>query len=364
MTFLRAMCRRLNRHLKPFVALPAVLVTAVAIGLVCPTLASATDTVLNLYSARHYQTDEALYTEFTRRTGIRINRIEAGDEALLERIRTEGARSPADVLLLVDAARLWRAQIDGLFQPLNSTVLNTRIPEHLRGKDDGKGAEWFGISTRARIIIYNREKVRAEDVRSYEDLANPSLKGKVCTRSASNPYMLSLIGALSEHLGEARTEAWARGVVANFARPPRGGDTDQIKAVATGECGVALANTYYLVRMMRSTQTADREAIARIGMIWPNQQSWGTHINVSGAGILRNAPNRDAAVKFLEYLASDTAQAYLAEGNNEWPVVPGVAMRNPVLDSLGKFKADTLPVGQIGRAQVTAAKIIDRVGWR
>jgi iron(III) transport system substrate-binding protein len=152
--------------------------------------------------------------------------------------------------------------------------------------------------------------------------------------------------------------------VANFARPPRGGDTDQIKAVATGECGVALANTYYLVRMMRSTQTADREAIARIGMIWPNQQSWGTHINVSGAGILRNAPNRDAAVKFLEYLASDTAQAYLAEGNNEWPVVPGVAMRNPVLDSLGKFKADTLPVGQIGRAQVTAAKIIDRVGWR
>ena len=364
MTFLRVLCSRLNRYFTLFVALPGALVITVAIGLAGPTPASAADKVLNLYSARHYQTDEALYSEFTRRTGIRINRIEAGDEALLERIRTEGSRSPADVLLLVDAARLWRAQIDGLFQPVNSAVLNTRIPEHLRGKDDGKGAEWFGISTRARIIVYNREQVRPEDVRSYEDLANPSLKGKVCTRSASSPYMLSLIGALSEHLGETRTEAWARGVVANFARPPRGGDTDQIKAVATGECGVALANTYYLVRMMRSTQTADREAIARIGMIWPNQQSWGTHINVSGAGMLRNAPNRDAAVKFLEYLAGDTAQAYLAEGNNEWPVVPGVAMRNPVLDSLGKFKADTLPVAQIGRAQVTAAKIIDRVGWR
>ncbi|MCX7229539.1 MAG: Fe(3+) ABC transporter substrate-binding protein [Burkholderiales bacterium] len=326
--------------------------------------AAAADTVLNLYSARHYQTDEALYSDFTKRTGIRINRIEAGDEALLERLRSEGANTPADVLLLVDATRLWRAQIDGMFQPVRSQALEARIPAHLRGKDDGKGAEWFAFSTRARVIVYNKATVKPDQVPSYEDLAAPAFKGKVCTRSGTHPYMLSLIGAMSEHLGEAKAEAWARGVVANFARSPRGGDTDQIKAVATGECGVALTNTYYLVRMMRSDAAADKDAVSKIGMIWPNQQTWGTHVNVSGGGVMRNAPNRAAAVKFLEYLASDSAQAYLADGNNEWPVVATAPTSNPVLASLGKFKADTLPIASVGRAQVTAAKIIDRVGWR
>jgi iron(III) transport system substrate-binding protein len=326
--------------------------------------ALASDAVLNLYSARHYQTDEALYSDFTKKTGIRINRIEAGDEALLERLRSEGRNSPADVLLLVDAARLWRAQIDGMLQPVGSKVLESRIPEHLRGKDDGKGSEWFAFSTRARVIVYNKATVKPDQVPTYESLADPSLKGKVCTRSGTHPYMLSLIGALSEHLGEAKAEQWARGVVANFARTPRGGDTDQIKAVATGECGVALTNTYYLVRLMRSEAAADKDVVSKVGMIWPNQQSFGTHVNVSGGGVMRNAPNREAAVKFLEYLASDSAQAYFAQGNNEWPVVQSAVMRNPALDSLGKFKADTLPVAQVGRAQVTAAKIIDRAGWR
>jgi iron(III) transport system substrate-binding protein len=326
--------------------------------------AAAADAVLNLYSARHYQTDEALYSDFTKRTGIRINRIEAGDEALLERLRNEGRNTPADVLLLVDAARLWRAQIDGMFQPVRSQTLESRIPAHLRGKDDGQGAEWFAFSTRARVIVYNKASVAPDLVRNYADLASPSLKGKVCTRSGTHPYMLSLIGAMSEHLGEAKAEAWARGVVANFARSPRGGDTDQIKAVATGECGVALTNTYYLVRMMRSEAAADKDSVAKIGMIWPDQQTWGTHVNVSGGGVMRNAPNRAAAVKFLEYLASDSAQAYLADGNNEWPAVPSAPTNNPVLTSLGKFKADTLPIGSVGRAQVTAAKIIDRAGWR
>lgn len=326
--------------------------------------AAAADGVLNLYSARHYQTDEALYSDFTKKTGIRINRIEAGDEALLERLRNEGRNSPADVLLLVDAARLWRAQIDGLFQPIRSKALDARIPAHLRGKDDGQGAEWYAVSTRARVIVYNKAMVQPDQVRSYEDLASPALKGKVCTRSGTHPYMLSLIGAISEHAGEAKAEQWARGVVANFARSPRGGDTDQIRAVASGECGVALTNTYYLVRLMRSEAPADREAVSKITMVWPNQASWGTHVNVSGGGVTRNAPNREAAIKFMEYLASDSAQAYLAEGNNEWPVVAGAVSKNPALDSLGRFKADTLPIASVGRAQVTAAKIIDRVGWR
>jgi iron(III) transport system substrate-binding protein len=176
--------------------------------------------------------------------------------------------------------------------------------------------------------------------------------------------MLSLIGALSEHLGETRTEAWARGVVANFARTPRGGDTDQIRAVASGECGVALTNTYYLVRMMRSQAKEDLEAVSRIGVVWPNQDSFGTHVNVSGGGVTRNAPNRAAAIRFLEYLTSESAQSYLANGNNEWPVVKGTPLRNPALESLGPFKADELPTASIGRSQVTAAKIVDRAGWR
>lgn len=325
---------------------------------------SSTDAVVNLYSARHYQTDERLYTDFTRLTGIRVNRIEAGDEALLERLRSEGTRSPADVLLLVDAARLWRAQIDGLFQPIRSPVLEKRIPSHLQAKDDGQGPQWYAFSTRARVIVLNPEKVDVSSVRNYEDLARPQLKGMVCSRSASSSYMLSLIGALSEHWGVDRTETWARGVVANFARSPRGGDTDQIKAVASGECAVALTNTYYLARLQRSNLASERDMAAKVRLVWPNQDSFGTHVNVTGGGVLRNAPHREAAVRFLEYLASDAAQEFLADGNNEWPVVASAARTNPVLQSWGKFKADTLPIASVGRAQIQAARIADRAGWR
>lgn len=330
---------------------------------IAPT-ASAQDKVLNLYSARHYKADEALYSNFTKQTGIKINRIEAGDEALLERIRNEGRNSPADVILLVDAARLWKGEIEGLFQPVKSAVLEKRIPAHLRSKNDGNGSQWFGFSTRARVIVYNKDTIKPELVQNYQDLARPELKGQVCTRSGAHPYMLSLIGAVSEHLGADKAETWAQGVVNNFARRPRGGDTDQIKAVATGECGVALTNTYYLVRLMRSDKAADREVAAKVGVVMPNQSTWGTHVNVSGAGVARHSPNRDAAVKFLEYLASDQAQVYFAVGNNEWPAVRGVKFENEGLASLGKFKEDDLPIGSIGRSQVTAAKIIDRVGWR
>ena len=328
--------------------------------------AGTQDKVLNLYSARHYQTDEKLYTDFTRATGIRVNRIESGDEALLERLRAEGNASPADVLLLVDAARLWRAQIDGLFQPVQSRLLESRIPAHLRGHGDAEsaGAPWYGFSTRARMVVYNKDTVRPQQVATYQALAAPELKGKVCTRSGSHPYMLSWIGAMSEHLGRAQAEDWARGVVANFARTPRGGDTDQIKAVASGECGVAVTNTYYLARLMRSDKPEDRAVVDKLGWVMPNQAGFGTHVNISGGGVLKNAPNREAAVKFLEYLASDQAQRYLADGNNEWPVVASIRVDNPALEKLAPFKADTLSVAQIGRAQIDAQRIVDRVGWR
>ena len=338
---------------------------ATVIAVIAPAgAATAQEKVVNLYSARHYQTDEALYQNFTRKTGIRLKRLEAGDEALLERLRNEGRNSPADVILLVDAARLWKAQIEGLFQPVKSATLQARIPEYLRSKDDGKGSEWFSFSTRARVIVRNKALIPANEVMNYEDLARASLKGKVCTRSGTHPYMLSLIGAMSEHLGEAKAEEWARGVVANFARSPRGGDTDQIKAVASGECGVALTNTYYLARLMRSTKPEDRAIADKVAVVMPNQSNWGTHVNVSGGAVARNSPNRDAAVKFLEYLASDEAQVYLADGNNEWPVVRSALTTNPALESFGEFKTDKLPIASIGRSQVTAAKIIDRAGWK
>lgn len=334
------------------------------LAVIAATSAQSQENVLNLYSARHYQTDEQLYSNFTKQTGIKLNRIEADDNALVERLKNEGKNSPADVILLVDAARLWRAQIDGMFQPVKSKVLDTRIPANLRGKDDGKGAEWYGVSTRGRIIVYNKASVKPEDVSTYESLADPKLKGKVCTRSGSHPYMLSMIGSMIERNGEVATEKWAQGMVNNFARPPRGGDTDQIKGVASGECGVTVANTYYYVRLLRSNKPEDKEMMSKVAFVWPNQQTSGVHMNITGGGVAKNAPHREAAVKFLEYLASDEAQAYLANGNNEWPVVPSAVAKNPTLESLGKFKTEKVSIASIGKNQIAAQRILDRVGYK
>ena len=318
----------------------------------------ADDKVLNLYSARHYQTDEALYANFTKHTGIKINRIEGKEDELLERIRNEGSNSPADVFLTVDAARLAKAHELGLFAPLTSKTLDSRIPAHLRTDD------WFSFSTRARVIIFNKAEIKAEDVQTYDDLANTRLKGRLCSRSGSHPYNLSLMASVIAHEGEARAETWAKGMVANFARAPKGGDTDQIKAVAAGECGVALSNTYYVARLLRSTKPEDMKIMEKVGIVWPNQASTGTHINVSGGGVLKTAPHKEAAVKFLEYLASDDAQRYFADGNNEWPVVESVKVSNPALEKMGKFKADNLPVGNLAMYQIKAQMIFDRAGFK
>lgn len=322
--------------------------------------AVAQQKVLNLYSSRHYNTDEALYANFTRQTGIRINRIEGPEDALLERIKSEGAASPADVLVTVDAGRLWRAEQMGLFQPVKSALLDARIPANLHQPE----GLWFGFSTRARVIVYAKDKIKPGEIGRYEDLADPKWKGKVCMRSSSNMYNLSLMSSLIDHLGEPKAEAWAKGVVANFARAPKGGDTDQIKAVASGECTLSLANTYYYVRLLKSAKPEDRAAIARVGMVWPNQGGRGTHINISGAGVLKHAPNRAAAISFLEYLASEEAQRYFADGNNEFTAVESVKTQNRELESLGKFKSDALNVGALGRNQPAAQRAYDRAGWR
>jgi iron(III) transport system substrate-binding protein len=338
--------------------------SAVIVGLIAaaaaPVDGRAQEKVLNLYSARHYQTDDALYANFTKQTGIKLNRIELGDEQLVQRLRSEGANSPADVVLLVDAARLWRAQIDGLFQPVQSKLLHERIPPNLRSND----GSWFGFSTRARVIVFDKSRVKPEEVDTYLELADPKNKGRVCTRSGSHPYMLSLIGSMVERIGEAKTEEWAKGVVANMARPPRGGDTDQIRGVAAGECGLALTNSYYWVRILRSTDPKDREVVSKVGFLWPDQAGAGTHVNISGGGVAKNAPNKANAVAFLEYLSSPAAQAYFANGNNEWPVVKGAEAGNKELASLGSFKAENIPISTIGKNQIVAQRILDRVGYR
>jgi iron(III) transport system substrate-binding protein len=322
--------------------------------------ATEPEKLLNLYSSRHYQTDESLYANFTKQTGIRVNRIEAGEDPLIERLKNEGTASPADVLVTVDAGRLWRAEQLGLFQPVKSKVLEARLPEHLRAANE----QWFGFSARARVIVYNKATVNSADVQNYEDLANPKLKGKVCTRSGSHVYNLSLMSALIEHWGERKAEDWARGVVANFARAPKGGDSDQILAVAAGECGVAISNSYYYVRLLKSDKPEDKKAMQAVALVWPNQKNTGTHMNISGAAVLKSAPHRDAAVQYLEYLASDAAQNYFANGNNEWPVVKGVKVDNAALASLGNFKMDTLNVSALGKNQPLAQKIFDRVGYK
>jgi iron(III) transport system substrate-binding protein len=339
---------------------PSRILTALAAlaVLAAPLRGLAEDKELNLYSARHYQTDEKLYADFTAKTGIKVNRIEGGEDELIERIKHEGANSPADVLITVDAARLGLADGLGLFAPVRSKVLEERIPENLRT------GTWFAFSRRARVIVYDRAKLKPGDVQGYLDLASPKLKGKVCVRSGSSPYNLSLGSALIAHLGEAKTEEWARGLVANFARPPKGGDTDQIRAVGAGECEVALANSYYVARLMRSTKAGDQELMKRVAVVWPDQRDFGTHVNVSGGGVLKTAPHKDAAVKFLEFLASDEAQAHFANGNNEWPVVPTVVVKNPALDALGTFKPDPLSVAKLCENTALAQKVFDRAGWR
>ena len=319
----------------------------------------AEEAELNLYTSRHYQTDEALYARFTELTGIKVNRLEGKGDQLIERVRSEGANSPADILITVDAGRLWRAEQAGLFRPVQSAVLEERVPAHLRHPD----GLWFGFSTRARLIYYNKDEIAADAVSTYEDLADPRWQGRVCIRSSGNIYNQSLLGAMIAADGEAEAEAWAEGVVSNFARNPTGGDTDQIRSVAAGECGLAVANSYYFARLMKSDKADDKAVVEKVGVVFPNQAGRGAHVNVSGAGVLKHAPHPEAAVKFLEYLVSEEAQRYFADGNNEYPVVDGVAA-NSVLEQLGSFKADPLNVSVLGENQPQAQRIFDRVGWQ
>lgn len=328
--------------------------------------AQAQDKVLNLYSARHYQTDEVMYDTFTKTTGIRINRVDADDAGIVARLRAEGAASPADVILLVDAARMASADSQGLFLPIRSAKLDAAIPANLRATPTAEGVTWTGFSTRARVIVYDPLRVQADDVSTYEQLADPRLKSLVCTRSGSHPYNLSLFATVIERLGDAQGEAWLRGVVGNMARSPKGGDTDQVKAVASGECGVALTNTYYLARLMKSGKPEDRAVMEKVRVVFPNQGSSGTHVNIAGAAVARYAKNKENAMAFMEFLASPFAQDYFANGNNEFPAVRGLKITNPAIKAMGgeHFKAEQIPLGVVAKNMTKVQQMLDRVGYR
>jgi iron(III) transport system substrate-binding protein len=336
-------------------ALAAILGTAAVLG----TAVAASAAEVNVYSSRHYDTDKSLYQTFTQQTGIKVNIIEGRDDELIERIRTESGNSPADILITVDAGRLWRAQNADILQPIKSKTLEDTVPEYLR---EPSGL-WFGLTKRARVIIYNKAAVKPSELSTYEDLADPKWKGRLLIRSSTNVYNQSLAGSILAAHGEKATEEWARGIVANLARRPQGGDSDQILAVAAGEGDIAVSNTYYFGRIAGSSKPADKAVAEKVGVFFPNQNDRGTHVNISGAGVLKNAPNKDNAVKFLEYLVSLPAQKIFAEGNYEYPVSKDAEVA-PVIASWGSFKEDTLNAAVFGKNNEEALKIMDRAGWK
>jgi iron(III) transport system substrate-binding protein len=321
--------------------------------------ADSDEDVVNLYSSRHYDTDDALYDSFTEQTGIEVNLIEAEADELIERIKSEGANSPADVLITVDAGRLWRAEEEGLLQPVESETLNAAIPENFRHPD----GLWFGLTTRARVIVYNKDTVDPSELSTYENLADPKWEDRVCIRSSGNIYNVSLVASMIESKGEEAAAEWVDGLVKNLAREPEGGDTDQIRAVASGQCDVAIANHYYWARLAKSDDPADQEVANQTGVFFPNQDDRGTHVNISGAGVVATAPNPENAIAFIEYLASPEAQEIFAAGNNEYPVVEGVNI-DPIVAELGNFKIDEVNVRSYGSNSPKVVEIADRAGWK
>ncbi len=314
---------------------------------------------VNLYSSRHYDSDRALYEAFTKETGIRVRLIEGDADQLIERIRTEGANSPADVFITVDAARLARAAAAGILQPYRSAAVESRIPPGLR---DAEGM-WFAVSQRARVVMYDKEKGRPEGLARYEDMADPRFRGQICARSGNHPYNISLAASILAANGSEKTEEWAKGVVANMARPPQGGDRDQFRAIPAGQCGLAISNTYYLARLAASEKPEDKEVAEKVAVFFPNQDGRGTHVNVSGAAVVKTAPNKENGIKLIEYLASPEAQRYFADTSLEYPANPEVKP-HPVLASWGEFKQDTLNPSVYAKNASEAARIMDRCGWK
>lgn len=314
--------------------------------------------VVNVYSARHYDSDAAAYARFTEETGIEINLVEASGDLLIERIRTDGDRSPADVVITVDAARLHRAEQAGLFAQTDFSTIAAGVPDRFVDPD----GYWVGFALRARVIAYAEDRVDPAEISSYMDLADPRWQGRICIRSSDNAYNQSLLASIITHRGEETAEAWARSVVANFARAPQGGDTDQLQAIHAGECDVAVVNHYYYLRLANSDDPGNQDVADGIGLIFPAGES-GTHVNISGAGIAANAPHPENAEALIRFLLSESGQRAYAELTNEFPAVDGTAFDNPSVRDLMGFQADTLNMSTLGDHSEAARRVFDRAGW-
>lgn len=323
-----------------------------------PTFAMATGEV-NLYSARKEKLIKPLLDRFTEQTGIQVNLVTGKADALLQRLQSEGRNSPADLLVTTDAGRLYRAKEAGVTQPVHSEILTSTVPSSFR---DPEG-HWFGLSLRARPILYVKGKVDPTLLSSYEALTDPKWKGKICIRSSGNIYNQSLMASLMAANGAMATEQWAKAFVKQFARPPKGGDRDQIKAAAAGMCDIAIANTYYLAGMLTSNDSAQREAAGQLAVFWPNQQGRGAHVNISGAALTKAARHKEDAIKLLEFLVNESSQAWYAEANGEYPVRSDV-QPGDLLKSWGDFKMDRLNLGQLGELNPEAVRLMDRAGWK
>ncbi|MEZ5453084.1 MAG: Fe(3+) ABC transporter substrate-binding protein [Thiothrix sp.] len=314
---------------------------------------------VNVYSARKEQLIKPLFDKFTEQTGIAVNLVTGKDDALLERLKLEGENTPADLLMTADAGRLYRAVEMELTQPVESEVLAKDIPDNLRDPAN----QWFGLTSRARPIFYVKDKVKPEELSTYEDLADPKWKGRICIRSSDNIYNQSMLGSMIAVNGTEKAQAWADAFVKNFARPPEGGDRDQIKAAAAGQCDIAISNTYYYGQMLGSDDEEEKAAAEKVAIFWPNQADRGTHINISGAAVTKTATNKDNAIKLLEFLVSDESQQWYAEANQEYPVKAGIAP-SELLKGWGEFKADSLNLSELGKNNAEAVKIMDKAGWK
>ena len=335
---------------------PIAVVIALLITLSSP-LSTANE--VNIYSARKEMLIKPLLDKFSEDTGIKVNLVTGKADALLSRLLSEGKLTPADIFLTTDAGRLYRAKNNGMFQAIESSYLNQHIPAHLRDVD----SQWFGLSTRARPLMYSIERVNPDTLSTYEALAKPEFKGRVCIRSSSNIYNQSLVASMLASGNPEKITQFLKSFVKNFAQPPKGGDRDQIQAVANGICDVAIANTYYLAGMINGNNAQQQDAASKVKIFWPNQGGRGTHINISGAGIIKSSKNRDAALKLLEYLVSKEAQAWYSEVNFEYPVREGVAY-SALLESWGTFQADQVNLSQLGEFNADAVKLMDQAGWR
>lgn len=333
--------------------------TYVVAGLALLASANVLAEEVNVYSAREEQLIKPLLDAFSKDTGIKVNLVTGDDDPLLERLKREGVNSPADVLITADAGRLYRATQNGSLQAIQSAKLNQAVPANLRDPEN----RWFGLTYRARVIFYNKDKVKPNELSTYEALADPQWQGRVCVRSSNSIYNQSLLASMIQADGAAQAENWAKGLVNNFARAPAGGDRDQIKAVAAGQCDVALANTYYYAQMLYGKDAAQKAAASKVGLFWPNQNNRGTHINISGAGVTTAAKNKENAIKLLEYMVLDDAQRWYSSTNGEFPVKPGITA-SPELQSWGNFKRDPVNLSVLGKNNAQAVMLMDKAGWQ